>query len=89
MSDTADVSLKGQDEPGAIASEAAASRSQLVWRRFLRQRLALVGLGVVVLLFAVAYLSPLVSPWQYNQLDFNAFLEPPGGSHLFGTTQNG
>lgn len=69
--------------------EAAASRLRLVWRRFLRQRLALFGLAVVVLLFALAYLSPYVSPWQYDQLDFNAFLEPPSWSHWFGTTQNG
>jgi len=70
-------------------SQEATSRLQLVWRRFLRQRLALFGLALVLLLFVLAYLSPLVSPWQYNQLDFNAFLEPPGGSHWFGTTQNG
>ncbi len=72
-----------------LPEEEASSRLQLVWTRFLRQRLALVGLVIVALLFAVAYLSPFISPWQYNQLDFNAFLEPPGGSHWFGTTQNG
>jgi peptide/nickel transport system permease protein len=49
----------------------------------------MVGLAVVVLLFALAYLSPYLAPWRYDQLDFNAFLEPPGGSHWFGTTQNG
>jgi peptide/nickel transport system permease protein len=70
-------------------ADAATSRLHLVGRRFLRQRLALFGLAVVVLLFALAYLTPFISPWQYNQLDFNAFLEPPGGSHWFGTTQNG
>jgi peptide/nickel transport system permease protein len=73
----------------AAESQEATSRLQLVWRRFLRQRLALFGLAIVVLLFALAYLSPFISRWQYNQLDFNAFLEPPGGSHWFGTTQNG
>ena len=78
-----------QSKQDHASPEAAVSRGQLVWRRFLRQRLALVGLGCVALLFALAYLSPYVSPWQYNQLDFTAFLEPPGGSHLFGTTQNG
>jgi len=78
-------------QPAVEAGETqeATSRLQLVWRRFLRQRLALFGLALVLLLFVLAYLSPLVSPWQYNQLDFNAFLEPPGGSHWFGTTQNG
>jgi peptide/nickel transport system permease protein len=69
--------------------EEASSRLLLVWRRFLRQRLALVGLAIVLLLFGLAYLSPFVAPWRYDQLDFNAFLEPPGGTHWFGTTQNG
>jgi peptide/nickel transport system permease protein len=69
--------------------EEASSRLTLVGRRFLRQRLALVGLAIVLLLFMLAYLSPFVAPWRYDQLDFNAFLEPPGGTHWFGTTQNG
>ena len=33
--------------------------------------------------------APSSAPWRYDQLDFNAFLEPPGGTHWFGTTQNG
>ena len=87
---TASASGSGlQPTVEAADSQEATSRLHLVWRRFLRQRLALVGLAIVVLLFALAYLSPVVSPWQYDQLDFNAFLEPPGGSHWFGTTQNG
>jgi peptide/nickel transport system permease protein len=67
----------------------AVSRIRLVARRFLRQRLALAGLVVVVALFAVAYGSPAFSAWQYNQLDTDAFLSAPTGAHWFGTTQNG
>jgi glutathione transport system permease protein len=65
------------------------SRRQLVLRRFRRQPLALVGLAVLTLLFIVAYGSPHVTRWQYNQLDTYAFLTPPGAAHWFGTTQNG
>jgi peptide/nickel transport system permease protein len=87
---TATASGSGLQPPVEAASaEEATTRLQLVGRRFLRQRAALFGLAIVVLLFALAYLSPLVSPWRYDQLDFNAFLDPPGGSHWFGTTQNG
>jgi glutathione transport system permease protein len=71
------------------ADTEAATRGTLVIRRFLRQRLALIGLATVALLFAAAYLSPFFSRWQYNELDINSFLTPPGGSHWFGTTQNG
>src|SRR3569832_1988186 len=73
----------------ADSQDEQSSRLRLVWRRFLRQRAALAGLAVVALLFALAYLTPYITHWQYNQLDFNAFLEPPGGAHWFGTTQNG
>src|SRR5262249_49102416 len=71
------------------ADTEAASRGTLVVRRFLRQRLALIGLATVALLFAAAYLSPFFSRWPYNELDINWFLMAPGGSHWFGTTQNG
>ena len=67
----------------------ATSRGRLVVQRFLRQRLAIAGLVTVLLLFALAYLSPHFSKWQYNELDTNAFLSPPTGVHWFGTTQNG
>lgn len=69
--------------------EEPTTRLRLIGRRFVRQRRAMLGLAVVVALFALAYLSPFVSPWQYDQLDIDAFLAPPGGSHWFGTTQNG
>ena len=71
------------------AADRPISRGQLVVRRFLRQRLSLAGVAGVVLLFVLAYISPAVSPWQYDQLDTTAFLMPPGGTHWFGTTQNG
>lgn len=67
----------------------AVSRTRLVARRFLRRRPAVGGLAVLALLFAVAYLAPFVTPWQYNQLDTNAFLSPPSAVHWFGTTQTG
>src|SRR6476646_3734621 len=65
------------------------SRTKLVFRRFLRQKLALFGLVVVVLLFAMAYLAPMFYKWNYTEIDFNGFLQPPSSEHWFGTTQNG
>jgi peptide/nickel transport system permease protein len=65
------------------------SRNRLVFRRFLRQRLAVLGLVVVVLMIAVAYLGPLFYGWKYDQLDFQAFQSPPSPAHWFGTYQTG
>jgi len=77
----------------AVSAEAGAgvpdSRLQLTLRRFLRRRLAVGGLAVVLLLFAFAYVGPHFYQWSYDQLDFEAFLQHPSAQHWFGTTQNG
>lgn len=65
------------------------SRGRLVLRRFLRRRLSVIGLGVLVFLFLLAFVGPYFSKWSYTSHDFNAFLEPPSLSHWFGTTQIG
>jgi peptide/nickel transport system permease protein len=84
---TAAVQPSPVSEP--VMLDETASRWQLVFRRVVRRRRAMFGLTVVVLLFAVAYLSPFFVRWQYNQLDTSAFLSPPNAEHWFGTTQNG
>jgi len=71
------------------APDATVSRTRLVARRFIRQRLALAGVAFLVLLFALAYLSPYLTTRRYDQLDTAAFLTPPSLQHWFGTTQNG
>ncbi|HEV7467430.1 MAG TPA: ABC transporter permease [Candidatus Dormibacteraeota bacterium] len=64
-------------------------RGRLVLRRFLRRRLAVAGLLVMVLLFLLAFAGPYVSRWDYHTPDFEAFLQPPSTSHWFGTSQIG
>src|SRR5579863_6356403 len=72
-----------------VAASGSDSRLRLVIRRFLRRRLAIVGFVVVLLLFAFAYIGPHLYKWQYDQIDFEAFLQHPSADHWFGTTQNG
>jgi peptide/nickel transport system permease protein len=75
--------------PEQAGATATVSRGRLVLRRFLRKRMAVLGLIVVVLLVLMAYLGPFLTRWKYNELDVNAFLSPPSADHWFGTTQNG
>jgi peptide/nickel transport system permease protein len=65
------------------------TRGRLVMRRFMRNRLALAGLLTLVLLYALAILSPYFAPWAYDEYDYTAFLEAPSISHWFGTDQIG
>ena len=71
-----------------------------LWRdafgRLRKNRLAMVGLVLVILLFLVAIFGPMLAPYPYQVQDLEAVLKnggrpvPPGSpAHLFGTDQLG
>jgi len=80
----------GQKPPSAVVVR---GRGSLVFRRFRRNKAALVALVILVLLFVAAFLGPVVykaiTGWTYSSQDYSSFLKPPSGSHWFGTTQIG
>jgi peptide/nickel transport system permease protein len=83
------VAAAEESGPGEPQITPGVTRGRLVVRRFLRRRLAVVGLAVLILLFLLAFLGPYLSPWDYRSHDFDAFLQPPSLRHWFGTTQIG
>ncbi|WP_330233891.1 ABC transporter permease [Nocardia sp. NBC_00508] len=68
---------------------AAAGRRKLVWRRFLRNKPAVAGGVILILLFVASFVLPPLLPYDYQQLDYTALLQPPSLEHPFGTTQIG
>ncbi|MEV0029239.1 ABC transporter permease [Nocardia sp. NPDC050793] len=68
---------------------AAAGRRKLVLRRFLRNKPAVVGAVVLVLLFVASFALPPFLPYDYQEMDYTALLKPPSAEHPFGTTQIG
>lgn len=79
----AEIIVQGAPEP------AAAGRRKLVWRRFLRNKPAVVGGVILVLLFVASFALPPLLKYDYQQLDYTALLKPPSAKHPFGTTQIG
>lgn len=75
--------------PSGAASPRRVTRGRLTFRRFLRNRTALVGVCVIVLLVFLAVFGPILSPWGYAEVDPKAFLKPPSARHFLGTTQAG
>ena len=59
------------------------------WRALRRNRLALVGGGVVVCLAALALLAPVIAPWDPYRPDVKNILDAPSGIHPLGTDQLG
>jgi peptide/nickel transport system permease protein len=55
-------------------------------RRFLRHRLAIIGVLVVLTIVVMAIIAPLLSPWPPNYIDFEVGSRvPPGDWHPLGT----
>lgn len=75
-------SAKGKDEKPL-------TRAQLIARRFFRSKTAVIGLVGFSLILLFAIFGPLISPWDYRQVDSGAFLQPPNAKHWFGTGQTG
>jgi peptide/nickel transport system permease protein len=65
------------------------SPERLFWKRFSRNKLAVIGGIIVAVLFFVAVLAPLFSPYDPNDIDRKHILEPPGLHHLLGTDDLG
>jgi len=66
-----------------------ASRRTLVWRRFLRNKPAVVSLTLLVLFFVGCYALPPLLPYSYTDLDYYALQQPPSTEHWFGTNALG
>ena len=65
------------------------SRRNLVARRFIRNRPAVVALILLALGFIGCHALPPLLPYGYNDLDYNALLQPPSLKHWFGTNTLG
>ncbi|MDP2839727.1 MAG: peptide ABC transporter permease, partial [Syntrophales bacterium] len=54
-------------------------------KRFWKNRMAVVGSVIVVLLFIVSLLAPWLALYDPNAIDLKNVLAPPSGGHPFGT----
>jgi peptide/nickel transport system permease protein len=59
------------------------------WERFLKNRIAVAGSVVVILLFAASLLAPWIAPYDPSDIDLKQVLAPPSPGHPLGTDQLG
>jgi peptide/nickel transport system permease protein len=65
------------------------TQREIIWRRFKRHRLALISGAVLILLYIAALATPWIAPYDYAQIDYTAFTQPPNLHHPMGTDQLG
>jgi glutathione transport system permease protein len=79
-------------EVAAISAEADAVRTPWseFWRKFRKQRVALVAGGFVVVLVVLAVLAPWIVPYDAESFfDYDRLNAPPSWQHLFGVDSLG
>ena len=59
------------------------------WRRLLRNKTAIIGLVIIILLVILALFAPVIAPYRYDAIDPMSMNQTPSLQHLFGTDQVG
>lgn len=80
------------DQVNAVAAPVVArgtSRLKLYTRRYFRNRKAVVGLGIFLLLVCLAVFGQYLTPWAFDDPDFLNISTGPSAEHWFGTTDAG
>lgn len=75
-------------DPRALA-EAEASQWRLIWRAFRRNRLAVAGGVIVILLYVVAAFCEFLAPFDPNSFDSRSIYHPPQAIHWVDTAADG
>lgn len=60
-----------------------------LWKRLKRNRMAMLGLAIILLLIFATLLAPIIAPYGYDDQDVNRAFLGPCAQHLFGTDNLG
>lgn len=61
----------------------------IIWHRFKKNPLSVIGLAIILSLAAIAMLAPVISPHEPTKIDVYNVLSPPSTGHPFGTDELG
>ena len=60
-----------------------------VWRRLLKNKLAMTGLVIIILLMIMAIIGPYLNGFSYYEQNYEKMNMPPNSEHWFGTDSSG
>lgn len=73
----------------AVVTTRPMSKWTLYTRRFMRNKPAVAGIVIFILLVLFAIVGPLIAKYDHVELDFLNLSTPPSAEHWFGTTASG
>lgn len=72
-----------------IKKQKKSSLAKRSLQKFLSNKLAIVGLIIVLLMILSAIFAPLLATYDPNNIDMTKLNQAPGGDHIFGTDSTG
>ncbi|MEO3944671.1 ABC transporter permease [Gorillibacterium sp. CAU 1737] len=81
--------IRSREDLLALRKQLQREQRTLRKRRFLSQPALLIGVGLLILLLALALLGPLLTSYSPNEMKIVERLKPPGANHLLGTDEFG
>lgn len=63
--------------------------SREAWKRLCKNKLAMVGMVVLIILILCAIFAPFIAPCDYAYQDHSAIFQTPNAQHIFGTDNFG
>ncbi|MFJ7974885.1 ABC transporter permease [Peribacillus sp. NPDC096379] len=83
------VLAKRENETNQLQQEEAVSPWREGWKSFKKNKVALVGLGIVLFFMIIAVFAPLLAPYGINEQELSIRNNPPSPEHWFGTDDFG
>ncbi|CAA9415030.1 MAG: Dipeptide transport system permease protein DppC [uncultured Rubrobacteraceae bacterium] len=74
------------DEHGKVR---ARTQREIIWRRFRRHHLAMASAVFLMLVYAVAFATPWLAPYGYDEINYRALNQTPSLTHPMGTDRLG
>lgn len=71
------------------ANDKVTSPWKEAWKGFKKNKLALVGTGIVIFFVIIAIFADVIAPFSYKEKVLTDALQPPSGEHWFGTDDLG
>ena len=65
--------------------EVKSSPTKEAWKRLKRNKLAIVGMIVLIIIFIIAIIGPWITPYDYKAYDYDHINQPPSHDHIMGT----
>lgn len=84
--------MSGEERVLTVPGLRSRYRSIVTSRKFIgfvRNKLNLVGLGIILVIIFAAVFAPYLTPYDPNRQDLSRTLQPPSNEHLMGTDQLG